>query len=137
MSIYATCGVFWVPGDDDAGDPVRVWIQLIPGHVGHPSYGPDDYYCTFLPPPPENQDDPRAVVFVTDSTRKDGQRYVHPLLTITGQEWAETPFIDILSELTRIVAARRRRKAKREQTERLVRRVPRYRQRTRTETARD
>ena len=49
----------------------------------------------------------RAVVFVTEETRKGtarhGQRYVDPLLVLTGEEYAKMPFQTLLDKLTEAV----------------------------------
>lgn len=81
-------------GDDDHDKWITLWFQAVPGHIGHPSEDETDYYADFLPPPVEGDYDgkDRAVVIVTDDTEKIGQRYVDPVLVLTGEEWMTTPF---------------------------------------------
>ena len=56
-----------------------------------------DPFADFLPPPivlaPDDQGDKlRAVVILRAGTPKDGQRYVDPLLVLTGEEYARSTF---------------------------------------------
>ena len=64
----------------------------------------EDPYADFLPPPvlAGKDGEPeflRAVVFVTERTPKgtprNGQEYVHPLLVISGEAYAQTTFADL------------------------------------------
>lgn len=125
MSIYATLGrigvcpdIFW--DEDDGNGLVGVWIQGVPSFIGHPApgygYEAGDPYADFLPPPtdapdPEADDVPRmrAVVFVDDDEEKDGQRYVNPLLVLTGAEYAAIPFDELLERLTEAVRTKEER----------------------------
>lgn len=111
MSIYATLWRLKFPshGDDHTGcDWIEVIAQGVPAHIGAPT--PDlpnageDPYASFLPPPiavPGHDDGPtmRAVVFVTEATRKgtarSAQEYVSPLLVLSGPEYATIPFQDL------------------------------------------
>ena len=108
MSIYATLWHLQFPrhGDAYAGcEWVDVFAQGVPAHVGTPTpgygYESDDPYESFLPAPLRieggaSEDDCRAVVFVSSTTRKgtarSGQEYESPLLVLTGAEYASTPF---------------------------------------------
>jgi hypothetical protein len=104
VSIYATLWRLQFPrfGDDHTGcDWVEVWAQGVPGHIGTPSsghgYEGGDPYADFLPPPivpaPDDQGDKlRAVVIVRAGTTKDVQRYVDPLLVLTGDEYEKSTF---------------------------------------------
>jgi hypothetical protein len=104
MSIYATLGSlqFPRPGDDHTGcEWVEVVAQGVSGHIGTPSpghgYEGGDPYADFLPPPivlaPHDDGSTlRAVVIVRDGTPKDGQRYVDPLLVLTGEEYEKSTF---------------------------------------------
>jgi hypothetical protein len=119
MSIYAT---LWTIQIQDPASPftsptwVKVTAQAVPAHIGSPTpgcgYEKGDPYGDFLPPPVETDEDGeapyhRAVVFVTDETRKatqrSGQEYVDPLLVLTGQEYAEVPFQVLLDKLEEAV----------------------------------
>ena len=107
MSIYATLWRLQFPqlGDDHSGcEWVEVWAQGVPGHIGTPSpghgYEAGDPYADFLPPPivlaPDDQGDKlRAVVIVRAGTPKDVQRYVDPLLVLTGEEYERSTFDDL------------------------------------------
>jgi hypothetical protein len=115
MSIYAT---LWTIQIQDPASPftsprwVKVTAQAVPAHVGSPTpgcgYEDGDPFGDFLPPPIETDEDGqadyhRAVVFVTDETRKgtarNGQEYVTPLLVLTGEEYARMPFEALLEKL--------------------------------------
>lgn len=115
MSIYAT---LWSIQIQDPATPstmprwVKVTAQAVPPHIGSPTpgcgYEKGDPYGDFLPPPVETNEDGeaeynRAVVFVTDETRKgtprNGQEYVDPLLVLTGQQYAKMPFQTLLEKL--------------------------------------
>ncbi len=108
MSIYAT---LWSIQIQDPASPwtmprwVKVTAQAVPPHIGSPTpgcgYEEGDPYGDFLPPPVETNEQGeaeynRAVVFVTDETKKgtsrSGQQYVNPLLVLTGEEYAKMPF---------------------------------------------
>jgi hypothetical protein len=107
MSIYATLWQLQFPryGDDHtACEWVEVVAQGVPGHIGTPSpghgYERGDPYADFLPPPiavaPDEQGESlRAVVIVRDGTQKDGQRYVDPLLVLTGEEYQNSTFDEL------------------------------------------
>jgi hypothetical protein len=84
---------------------VEVTAQAVPAHIGSPTpgcgYEAGDPYAAFLPPAvatDENGEAPfhRAVVFVTKETKKGTdrhpQRYIDPLLVLSGQEYAGMPF---------------------------------------------
>jgi hypothetical protein len=104
MSIYATLWTLQFPrfGDDRiACEWVEVWAQGVPGHIGTPSpgygYEAGDPYADFLPPPivldPDDQGHKlRAVVIVRAGTPKDVQRYLDPLLILTGEEYKRSTF---------------------------------------------
>jgi len=115
MSIYAT---LWSIQIQDPALPstmsrwVTVTAQAVPAHIGSPTLGcgyeDGDPYGDFLPPPVKTNEGGeaeynRAVVFVTDSTRKgtarNGQEYVDPLFVLTGEEYAKMPFQTLLHKL--------------------------------------
>ena len=119
MSIYAT---LWKIQIQDPALPstmprwVTVTAQAVPPHIGSPTpgcgYEDGDPYGDFLPPPVETNEDGeaeynRAVVFVTDRTRKgtarNGQEYVDPLFVLTGEEYAKMPFGILLNKLEEAV----------------------------------
>ena len=111
MSIYATLWFLKFPCDStryEGCEWAEVVAQGVPGHIGTPTPGHGDEqgdpYASFLPPairiPADDDEDAhspmRAVVFVKRGTSKgtdrSGQEYVNPLLVMSGQEYAETPF---------------------------------------------
>jgi hypothetical protein len=104
MSIYASLWGLQFPrfGDDHtACEWVEVWAQAVPGHIGTPSpghgYETGDPFADFLPRPivlasDDQGDKLRAVVVVCAGTPKDGQRYVDPLLVLTGEEYERSTF---------------------------------------------
>ncbi len=111
MSIYATLWRLKFPSHGDAHTGCA-WIQVIaqgvPAHVGVSipglAEGGEDPYASFLPPAiavPADDDGQtmRAVVFVTEATRKgterSAQEYVSPLLVLSGLEYAAIPFGDL------------------------------------------
>ena len=111
MSIYAT--LWWLKfpryGDEYIGcEWIRVSAQGVPAHVGTPtrgfSYEDGDPYADFLPPAVEvnaegDSDFMRAVVIVTEETRKDTarspQEYPNPLVIISGREYASISFVEL------------------------------------------
>jgi hypothetical protein len=91
---------------------ITVTAQAVPPHIGSPTpgcgYEGGDPYAAFLPPPVKtdemgNTEFNRAVVFVTDETKKgtkrSGQEYVDPLLVLTGEEYAKMTFDELLHRL--------------------------------------
>ena len=108
MSIYAT---LWQLKFQKAHafdeEWVEVYAQAVPAHIGHPSVYPEgDQYSDFLPPvvecDPETGTGPhyRAVVIVVEGRdRKEGQRYVDPLLVLTGYQYAKIPFERLLDAI--------------------------------------
>jgi hypothetical protein len=111
MSIYATLWRLQFPrfGDDHSGcEWVEIWAQGVPGHIGTPSpghgYEAGDPYADFLPPSivlasDDRGDKLRAVVIVHAGTAKDGQRYVDPLLVLTGEEYERSTFDELLTRI--------------------------------------
>jgi len=119
MSIYAT---LWSIQVQNPASPftsprwVKVTAQAVPPHIGSPTpgcgYEGGDPYGDFLPPPIETDEEgqaeyQRAVVFVTDETRKgtvrSGQEYINPLLVLTGKEYAQMSFQTLLEKLEEAV----------------------------------
>lgn len=111
MSIYATLWRLKFPryGDAHTGcEWLEVVAQGVPAHVGTPTMGfgyeAGDPYAAFLPPavrahPDDDEPSLRAVVIVTEATRKgtqrSGQEYIDPLLVLSGEEYAATSFGDL------------------------------------------
>src|SRR5919197_6045390 len=111
MSIYAT--LWWLKfpryGDDYIGcEWIGVTAQGVPAHIGTPTrgfgYEQGDPYDEFLPPPivvnaDGDSDFMRAVVIVTEETQKgtsrSPQEYAHPLLVLSGQEYALISFVEL------------------------------------------
>ena len=108
MSIYATLAEIAVRqfGDDDFTEIV---IQGVPSHIDYTGPGWD-----FLPPPidvdPEGMA-MRAVVIVKGSTPKGtprcAQEYVDPLIILSGREWEQIRFIDLLERIEAALDERR------------------------------
>lgn len=108
MSIYVTLWrlQFSYDGDLHVGQQwMEIVAQGVPAHVGTsaPGYGYEsgDPYAAFLPPAIRIDDDTpedelRAVVFVTATTKKgtarSGQEYESPLLVLSGAEYIAMPF---------------------------------------------
>jgi hypothetical protein len=108
VSIYATLWRLQFPCDGDlhvGHGWIEVVAQGVPAHVGTsaPGYGYEsgDPYAAFLPPAirindDTSEDELRAVVFVTVTTKKgtarSGQEYESPLLVLSGTEYAAMPF---------------------------------------------
>src|SRR5687768_468358 len=102
MSIYSTLWEIKIPKRHPFDEEwVEVHAQAVPAHIGHPSHYPaGDPYSEFLPPvvqeyDPETDTTPhyRAVVIVQKGRdKKDGQRYVDPLIVMSGDEYAAVPF---------------------------------------------
>jgi hypothetical protein len=109
MSIYATLWEIKVSRRHDFdGEWVQVYAQAVPAHIGHPSGYPEgDLYADFLPPvvqdyDPETGTAPhhRAVVIVQEGRdKKDVQRYVDPLITMSGEEYSRIPFQELLDRI--------------------------------------
>ena len=100
MSIYATLWVLKFPkhGDDFPGcEWIDVVAQGVPRHIRG--------QLDFLPlekagfEPARDDMKPRAVVFITQFTRKgtdrSGQEYVDPLLVLSGEEYERIPFVEL------------------------------------------
>ena len=107
MSIYASLWEIKVNRDDSwiEGEWVRVFAAGVPAHIGQPSegYETDDY--NFLPPivtpyDPDGDNPLRAVVIVQEGyQRKEGQQYVDALFTLTGTEYNQMSFQELLAKI--------------------------------------
>lgn len=111
MSIYVTKRVLKVETSRD--EFVTVFVHAVPAHVGHGSEG--DPYKEFLPPvsddydPETRQGTDRAVVFVAKGRdRKKGQRYLDPLLVLSGPEYAAASFEGLMQRVVDAVVGPRR-----------------------------
>jgi hypothetical protein len=96
------------PGDSlPEAEWVEVFAQGVPAHIGQPTEGYEcDPYRAFLPPlvvpyDPEDPEPPyRGVVIVQRGRhRKEGQRYIDPVLVMSGEEYRQTPFPDLLQRI--------------------------------------
>jgi hypothetical protein len=104
VSIYSTLWVLKFPRYGDYHwdcDWVEVVGQGVRAHIGTPTsgygYEAGDPYADFLPPAvavPDGCDGIalRAIVIVRDGAEKSGQRYVDPLLVLSGEQYAAVPF---------------------------------------------
>ena len=109
MSIYSTLWEIKVPRRHDFDNHwVTVFGQAVPAHIGHPSVYPEgDPYAAFLPPVVQEYTPGtgavyfhRAVVIVQEGRdKKEGQRYVDPLLVMTGEEYSRIPFQELLDRI--------------------------------------
>ena len=88
-------------GDLDEEHWVEITFQGVPGHIGHPSYYPGrDPYASFLPPVVDDPEKLRAVVVVQEGWKdKDVQRYVDPLLTLSGDEYQALSFDALMRKI--------------------------------------
>jgi hypothetical protein len=113
MSIYATKWELKVPRRHFFDEEwVRVYAQAVPAHIGHPSEYPNgDPYADFLPPAVRDYDPEtgtalfdRAVLIIQEGRdKKVGQRYVDPLLVLSGEEYARMAFDDLLDQIHRAI----------------------------------
>lgn len=105
MSIYGTQFVFQIERYNKAFNPpfefVKVYVQVVPGHIGHPSKGYGDPFSSFLPPTPDDPEQLRAVVFVEAGCPKVGQEYTRPLLVLSGEEFERIPFMEVMAKVSR------------------------------------
>ena len=80
---------------------IKITFQGVPEHIGHPSYYPDGHpYASFLPPVVDDPEKLRAVVVVQEGRKeKDVQRYIDPLLTLSGDEYQALSFDALLRKI--------------------------------------
>ena len=105
MSIYATIAEIGVKRFGDK-EFVDILIQGVPPHIDY--VGPQ---WEFLPPPVDPEGDSlRAVFFVEvgddKGTPRCGQEYVKPLLMLTGKEYEEMLFSDLLTRIENALDAK-------------------------------
>ena len=94
----------WYPTEGDTKE-YEVYAQFVPIHIGEED---DLYYSTFLPPrvthdPETGEELPnRAVVLVqVGREKKEGQRYIDPLLVLSYLEYIKTPFDTLINRIHR------------------------------------
>jgi hypothetical protein len=98
MSIYATLGEIGIKRFGDK-EFVDILVQGVPPHID--DVGPA---WEFLPSPVDpNGQTMRAVFFVEAGDEKGtprcGQEYVKPLLMLTGKEYEQIRFVDLMARL--------------------------------------
>lgn len=104
----------WVFKDGKKVPYTERWLlvtcQGVPAHIGRKEDGYEtDYYVDFLPPVVLNPEDDfhdglRAVVIILEGyEEKEGQRYVTPLLVMSGWRYRQTSWVDLLGQITKAV----------------------------------
>src|SRR5437773_12279361 len=102
VSIYATIAEIGIKRFGDK-EFIDILVQGVPPHIDYNGPG-----WEFLPPPVDPDGDTmRAVFFVEPGdekgTERCGQEYVRPLLVLSGKEYDEIRFSDILSRLESVL----------------------------------
>lgn len=110
MSIYATIHHFTIE-EGPNGEPYDIFVQAIPGHIGHPSEYPDGdpfahYYDGKMPPPPRHPDQFRGVVIVDQHSEKSGQEYTSPLLVLSREEYFSIGFEELMERIAEAISER-------------------------------
>lgn len=98
MSIYATLAHIGIKRFGDR-NLVEIFIQGVPPHID--DVGPA---WDFLPPPVDPDGPLMRAVFVVElgddkGTPRCGQEYVKPLLMLTGQEYENVRFADLVERI--------------------------------------
>src|SRR3990172_3927207 len=98
MSIYATIAEIGVKRFGDK-EFVDILVQGVPPHIDHVGV-----QWEFLPPPVDPDGTVMRAVFFVEAgddkgTGRCGQEYVKPLLMLTGQEYEEIRFVDLMARL--------------------------------------
>ncbi|HKQ48805.1 MAG TPA: hypothetical protein VJZ71_12105 [Phycisphaerae bacterium] len=98
MSIYATVAEIGVKRFGDK-EFVDILVQGIPPHIDYT--GPE---WEFLPPPVDPEGSIMRAVFFVEAgdekgTERCGQEYVRPLLMLTGKEYEDIPFVELMKRL--------------------------------------
>jgi hypothetical protein len=98
MSIYGTLFEIGLRRFGEEGY-IEILVQSVPPHV---DYTGDEW--AFLPKPVDPAGNtPRAVFFVESGdekgTPRNGQEYVQPLLVLTGKEYEEIRYTDLMCHL--------------------------------------
>ena len=112
MSIYAALWNMKFPANGHTSmfdEPwVEIWAQAVPCHIGHPKYYPEgDPYADFLPPVVDDPDDGpyRAVFIIRAGTEKHIQRYINPLVVLTGVEYDAITWQELWDRIAEAIAA--------------------------------
>lgn len=105
MSIYATIGEFGFKRSDD-NNYIEIFIQAVPPHIV--DVGPQ---WDFLPPPGDPEGHRYRAVFFVERDEPKGtpgshQEYPRPLLKLTGQEYHDIRFVDLMMRLEEALDAR-------------------------------
>jgi hypothetical protein len=98
MSIYATLGEIGIRRFGDCA-MIEIMIQGVPPHI---DYTGDAW--AFLPPPVDPDGETMRAVFFVESgepkgTERCGQEYIRPLLMLTGEEYKEIRFSDLIDRV--------------------------------------
>jgi hypothetical protein len=103
MSIYVSG---WrIKVNTNSGWPrwIEIYAQYVPAHIGQPDEGYEtDPYSDFLPPivsdyNPEDTKRYRAIVIVQEGyEKKEGQKYVDALLTMSYEDYEKISFKDFM-----------------------------------------
>jgi hypothetical protein len=98
MSIYATMAEIGIKRFGDK-EFVDVLVQGVPPHI---DYAGDAW--DFLPPPVDPSGTTMRAVFFVEAgddkgTPRCGQEYVKPLLVLTGKEYEDIHFSDLMTRL--------------------------------------
>jgi hypothetical protein len=112
MSIYATGWQIKLEmhppfsvavGKDEIYNPywAEVYVQYVPGHIGHPEGDYEtDPYADYLPPVSDDPDKIRAAVIVLQGFhQKDRQRYVTPVMVLSREEYDSKTWDVMLGEI--------------------------------------
>lgn len=105
MSIYATLAEIGIKRFGDKGF-VEILIQGVPPHIDY--VGPQ---WEFLPPPVNPNSSSMRAVFIVEAgddkgTPRCGQEYVKPLLVLSGKEYDDIRFSDLISRLDQALDAK-------------------------------
>jgi len=113
MGIYSTLWEIMVPRRHwFDSEFVKVFAQAVPPHIGHPSHYPEgDPYADFLPPVVQDYDPEsgeervqRAVVILQEGRdKKEVQRYIDPLIVMSGEEYLRVGFQELLDRIHKAI----------------------------------
>ena len=105
MSIYATLAHIGIKRFGDRNF-VEILVQGVPPHI-------DDVGVpwAFLPPPVDPEGPVMRAVFFVElgdekGTQRNGQEYVKPLLMLSGQEYQDARFADLLQRIEEALDAK-------------------------------
>lgn len=98
MSIYATLAEIGIKRFGDKSF-VDILVQGVPPHIDYVGDG-----WEFLPPPVDPEGSVMRAVFIVElgddkGTPRCGQEYVKPLLVLTGKEYDDIRFSELISRL--------------------------------------